>query len=154
MKKYKRYRFVDWNGLPKGVIPTDSLLDAIQSATESECEVIDTQTPTGNQVVFSTWEGWNIDYDFYNKDIADFIMLEIKNKEEKIVSEKKDGQFTCDELRMLSEATLSTIDNITKAKALIHNLVAQNILSGDMEKYRDLNYKVCEIWRKMPDYKE
>ena len=80
MEKYKRYRFVDGNGIQKGIRDTDSLLDAIQSAMDSECEVIDTQTSSGNQIVFFAWDGWNVDYDFYNKDIADFILSEIKAK--------------------------------------------------------------------------
>lgn len=53
MEKNRRYRFVDWNGIQKGIESTDSLLEAIHNAVDSECEVIDTQTLSGNQIVYS-----------------------------------------------------------------------------------------------------
>lgn len=45
----------------------NSLEDAIKIAMDYQCEVIDTQIPEGNQIVFSVWNGWNYDYVFYNQ---------------------------------------------------------------------------------------
>ena len=74
--EYKRYKFVDWNGNQHGIDNTDDLKDAIQTAIDYQCEVIDTQTPIGNQIVFSVWDGWNHDYDFYNEEEVIRIMKE------------------------------------------------------------------------------
>lgn len=106
MEKHKRYRFVDGGGIQKGIRDTDSLLEAIQSAMDSECEVIDTQTSSGNQIVFSAWDGWNVDYDFYNKDIADFIMAEIEAMKKK--QERKDDMSLNHEIH--EEITMEMIE--------------------------------------------
>lgn len=152
MEKYKRYEFYDWYGIKKGIENTDSLLDAIYNAINSECEVIDTKAPDGNQKVYSIWDGWNLDYTFYNKDIADFVESEIKNREEKIEQWKIDSQFTCDEMQILSEAMLAIMGNVDKAKKLISDHEAHESLSKVREKYQDLHCKVCKIWGEMPDY--
>lgn len=70
----KRYKFVDVNGNQRGIENTDDLKEAIQNAIDFQCEVIDTQTPAGNQIVFSVWDGWNVDWDFYSE-------VEMKNME-------------------------------------------------------------------------
>lgn len=150
MKKNKRYKFVDWNGVQKGLEDTDSLVDAIQNAVNSECEVIDTQTSTGNQIVYSVWDGWNVEYDFYNKDIADFIMAEIKIKEQ---VDKRDMSFSSKELNMLSLGMLALIDNMSKAFGLFHNGKAYEILSKDLDEYHKLHNKICNMWMDAPDYK-
>lgn len=155
MGKYKRYGFVDWNGNQKGLENTDSLMDAIQDAIEFQCEVIDTQAHGGNQIVYSAWDGWNIDYDFYNKDIADFIMSEIKVKEKEQIEKKdsSDTRFSAEELNLLSLGILSMIDSTNKAFGLIYDGDAKEILSRSLKTYRDLNNKVCRIWGEAPDYK-
>jgi len=73
-KKYQRYQFVDWNGSPVGVENTDNLDSAVQKAIDFQCEVIYTQVPSGNQIVYSAWDGWNLDYDFYNESESRRIM--------------------------------------------------------------------------------
>lgn len=78
MEKYKRYKFVDWNGNQEGLENVDDLKKAIQMAIEFQCEVIDTETPIGNQTVFSVWDGWQFDYDFYDKEKMNRIMEEMK----------------------------------------------------------------------------
>lgn len=152
MEKYKRYRFVDGSGIQKGIRDTDSLLDAIQSAMDSGCEVIDTQASSENQIVYSAWDGWNVDYNFYNKDIADFILSEIKVKEKEQI-EKKDSGFSAKELNLISLGILSMIDSTNKALGLIYDGEAKGILSRSLETYRDLNNKICRIWGEAPDYK-
>ena len=153
MEEYKRYRFVDMNGIQKGVSDTDSLFDAVQNAIDSECEVIDTQTPEGNQIVFSTWDGWNVDWDFYNKDVADFIMDEIKIKETEQTG-KEENSFSSKEFSLLSLAMLSMIDNTDKAFGLINSSKAKKILSQERETYVDLHGKICDMWKNAPDYEE
>lgn len=76
--KTQRYAFVDWYGYPHGLQNTNDLEEAIQTAIEFQCEVIDTQTPIGNQIVFSVWEGWNSDWDFYREDESKRIMKNVK----------------------------------------------------------------------------
>lgn len=73
-KKYGRYKFVDHNGIPKGLESTNAVISAIRTAIDFQCEVIDTQTSTGNQIVYSTWDGWNHDYDFYDESDSKRIM--------------------------------------------------------------------------------
>lgn len=75
--EYKRYKFVDWNGNQCGIENTDDLTKAIQPAIDYQCEVIDTQTPIGNQIVFSVWDGWSYDCEFYNEKEMRRIMREI-----------------------------------------------------------------------------
>ena len=79
IKKYGRYKFVDHNGIPKGLENINNLIFAIRTAIEFQCEVIDTQTSTGNQIVYSAWDGWNHDYDFYDESDSEEIMERIKN---------------------------------------------------------------------------
>ena len=151
MKKNKRYKFVDWNGIQKGLEDTNSLFDAIQNAIKSECEVIDTQTPSGNQIVYSVWDGWNIDYDFYSKDVADFIMAEIEIKEVED-ADKKENSFSAKEFSMISLAMLSMIENTDKAFGLINRSKAKEILLQERETYVDLHRKICDMWKNAPDY--
>lgn len=73
MKKYSRYRFVDYTGNQCGIENVEDLQEAIQTAIDYQCEVIDIQTSEGNQIVFSVWDGWNCDYEFYNKDMNQII---------------------------------------------------------------------------------
>ena len=75
--EYKRYAFVDWYGYPRGLENTDDLAEAIQTAIDFQCEVIDTQTPIGNQIVFSVWDGWSTDWDFYSEIEAKKIMKNV-----------------------------------------------------------------------------
>lgn len=56
----KRFAFVDWFGIPRGIENTDSLLEAVENANEFQCEVLDTQDD--NQVVYNCWSGWNKDW--------------------------------------------------------------------------------------------
>lgn len=56
MSKQKRFAFVDWNGNPRGLKNTNDLKEAIEIATEFQCEVIDTENE--NQPVYSVWSGW------------------------------------------------------------------------------------------------
>lgn len=151
MEKNKRYKFVDWNGIQKGIEDTNSLFEAIQNAINSDCEVIDTQTPIGNQIVYSVWDGWNIDYDFYCKDVADFIMAEIKVKEVKH-TDRKENSFSAKEFSMLSLAMLSMIYNTDKAFGLISSSKAKEILSQERETYVNLHGKICDMWKNAPDY--
>ena len=51
-----RFRFVDWFGMPRGLSDTDNLQDAIKTADDFQCEVIDTEN--GNQPVYNCWSGW------------------------------------------------------------------------------------------------
>ena len=78
--EYKRYTFVDWNGISRGIENVDDLKEAIYIAMEFQCEVIDTQA-TGDRIVFSVWEGWNPDYDFYNPQMKENIMKEVIRRE-------------------------------------------------------------------------
>lgn len=50
-----RYKFVDWFGMPRGIIDTDDLQKAKELAIEFQCEVIDTQDE--NTPVFNCWSG-------------------------------------------------------------------------------------------------
>lgn len=61
---YKRYKFVDYYGNQRGIENVDSLEEAIQIAIDFQCEVIDTKA-INSLIVFSVWDGWNADYDFY-----------------------------------------------------------------------------------------
>lgn len=108
MEKNKRYKFVDWNGIQKGLEDTNSLFSAIQNAISSECEVIDTQIPAGNQIVFSAWDGWNVDYDLYNEDIVEFIMAEIKEKEQAVNDDVKLNHWFHEEITTEMIETLWT----------------------------------------------
>lgn len=65
MKEVKRYKYVDHNGNQCGIENTDNLQEALRTAIEFQCEVVDTKTPEGNQIVWSVWDGWNKDYSFY-----------------------------------------------------------------------------------------
>ena len=51
-----RFRFVDWFGMPRGFKDTDNLQDAIKTADDFQCEVIDIEN--GNQPVYNCWSGW------------------------------------------------------------------------------------------------
>lgn len=75
--EYKRYKFVDWNGNQCGIENTNDFAEAIQTAIDYQCEVIDTQTPIGNQIVFSVWDGWSTDWDFYSETEAKKIMKNV-----------------------------------------------------------------------------
>lgn len=75
--KYKRYKFVDSNGNPCGIKNTDNLEEAIHTAIDFQCEVIDTQTSIGNQIVFSVWDGWSTDWNFYSETEAKMIMKNV-----------------------------------------------------------------------------
>lgn len=73
----KRYKFVDWNGIQRGIKNTDSLEEAIQTAIDYQCEVIDTQIYAENQIVYSVWDGWNLEWSFYSEPEAEIIMEKI-----------------------------------------------------------------------------
>ena len=51
-----RFRFVDWFGIPRGLEDTDNLQEAIKTADDFQCEVIDTEN--GNQPVYNCWSDW------------------------------------------------------------------------------------------------
>lgn len=74
MNEYGRYKFADANGNQKGLENVDDIQIAIQIAIDFQCEVIDTKTPYGSQIVYSVWDGWNLDYDFYNEEKMNRIM--------------------------------------------------------------------------------
>lgn len=157
MEKNKRYKFVDWNGIQKGLEDTDSLFEAIKNAINLECEVIDTQTLSGNQIVFSAWDRWNVDWDFYKKDVADFILAEIEERgevKEKEQIVKKDNRFSSEEMSLLSLSILSLIDSTNGALKLIYDGDIQEILSKKLDTYHNLHNKVCDIWANLSDYKE
>lgn len=150
MVDYKRYRFVDGNGMQKGIKDTNSLLDAIQSAIEFECEVIDTHTLDGKQIVFSTWDGWNVDWDFYKKDIADFILAEIKVKE----NFTNNINFTYEELQLLYAACMSYGDKLSNIiKEIPNELVAINGI-GQIHGLSGRSEDAWNIARKITEYME
>lgn len=55
---------------------------------------------------------------------------------------KKDV-FTYEELMMLSKGILAMMENVNKAMELTMNHEVNDILSKDLEVYRQLNDKVC-----------
>lgn len=57
----------------------------------------------------------------------------------------KTVSFTYDELTMLSDGILSMMENTSKAMVLIKNSKAHDILKKELEKYRQLNNKVCDM---------
>ena len=60
------------------------------------------------------------------------------------MNERKGG-FTRDELTMLSDGILSMMENTSKAMDLIKSSEAHDILSKELEKYRQLNNKICDM---------
>lgn len=58
---------------------------------------------------------------------------------------EKTVSFTYDELTMLSDGILSMMENTSKAMALIKSSEAHAILKKELEKYRQLNNKVCDM---------
>ncbi len=55
-KKVKRYRFLDYFGMPRGIQDTDNLHEAIETAIEFQCEIFDFEK---KEIVFSVWDGFN-----------------------------------------------------------------------------------------------
>lgn len=55
------------------------------------------------------------------------------------------GSFTHDELIMLSNGILSMMENTSKAMDLIKSSEAYDILEKELERYRQLNNKVCDM---------
>lgn len=53
------------------------------------------------------------------------------------------GHFTDEELLLLSEGILSLIHNADKGLALIKNHAVHEIMAEEMQKYTDLNAKLC-----------
>jgi hypothetical protein len=64
----------------------------------------------------------------------------------------KTVSFTRDELIMLSDGILSMMENTNKALALIKSSEAHNILEKELEKYRQLNNKVCGMMGEEGEY--
>ena len=60
------------------------------------------------------------------------------------MNERKDS-FTHDELIMLSNGILSMMENTNKALALIKSSEAYDILSKELDRYCQLNNKVCDM---------
>lgn len=58
------------------------------------------------------------------------------------MGDKKDV-FTYEELIMLSKGILAMMENVNKAMRLTMNSEVNEILSKDLETYRQLNDKVC-----------
>ena len=58
------------------------------------------------------------------------------------MGDKKDV-FTYEELMMLSKGILTMMENVGKAMELTMNHEVNDILSKDLEVYRQLNDKVC-----------
>lgn len=59
MKENTRYKFVDWNGIPRGIKDVCDLNQAVLIAREFQCEIIDISK---KQIVYSVWDGWDPDY--------------------------------------------------------------------------------------------
>ena len=59
--------------------------------------------------------------------------------------DEKTGSFTYDELIMLSDGILSMMENTNKALALIKSSEAHDILSNELKRYCELNYKICDM---------
>ena len=57
----------------------------------------------------------------------------------------KTVSFTRDELIMLSDGILSMMENTSKAMALIKNSEAHEILEKELERYCQLNNKICDM---------
>lgn len=57
----------------------------------------------------------------------------------------KTGSFTYDELIMLSDGILSMMENTNKALALIKSSEAHEILEKELERYCQLNNKICDM---------
>ena len=55
-----RFRFVDWFGIQCGLHNTDNLQEAINTANDFQCEILDTEND--NMVVYNCWSGWNKDW--------------------------------------------------------------------------------------------
>ena len=55
-----RFRFVDWFGMPRGLADTDNLQEAIKTANDFQCEILDTKND--NMTVYNCWSGWNKDW--------------------------------------------------------------------------------------------
>lgn len=51
-----RFRFVDWFGMPRGLNNTDNLQEAIKTADNFQCEILDTKND--NMTVYNCWSGW------------------------------------------------------------------------------------------------
>ena len=56
------------------------------------------------------------------------------------------SNFTKEELVILSNGLLALINNICEAEKLIYDGKIRETLDKEMEKYQELNYKVCELW--------
>lgn len=59
--------------------------------------------------------------------------------------DERTGGFTRDELIMLSNGILSMMENTNKALALIKSSEAHDILSKELDRYCQLNNKVCDM---------
>ena len=55
------------------------------------------------------------------------------------------GGFTHDELTMLSDGILSMMENTSKAMAMIKSSEAHEILEKELERYCQLNNKICDM---------
>ena len=55
-----RFRFVDWFGMSRGLAGTDNLQEAIKTANDFQCEILDTKND--NMTVYNCWSGWNKDW--------------------------------------------------------------------------------------------
>ena len=58
---------------------------------------------------------------------------------------KTETQFTDDELYMLSDGMLALIRNINKAAKLVCDSKTLDTLEVELEKYRELNTKICKM---------
>lgn len=57
----------------------------------------------------------------------------------------KENIFTYEELMMLSKGILTMMENVKKAMELTMNHEVNEILSKDLDIYRQLNDKVCRM---------
>ena len=48
-----RFRFVDWFGVLRGLSDTDNLQEAIKTANDFQCEILDTKND--NMTVYNCW---------------------------------------------------------------------------------------------------
>ena len=58
---------------------------------------------------------------------------------------ERTGCFTHDELTMLSDGILSMMENTGKAMAMIKSSEAHDILEKELERYCQLNNKICDM---------
>lgn len=70
-----------------------------------------------------------------------------KNSDEKSMSENVEC-FTDEELLLLSDGILSLAANAEKALHLVKNKDVHRIISQEMQKYSDLNAKLCGMMGK------